>query len=125
MIGKLLVCLFVSASALNIGVSRRAALAKIAAPAFAERNLMTAAIAAPWMDAASSNTVLGVAKATKPGPEPVGITEAIGRPGAKTAEYGAALPESAKYSTSEYANKPLVVGSQPVPKSAMDRLMAR
>ena len=136
MFAKLLICLFAcSASALNLGVSRRAALAKvaaasglaaIAAPAFAERGLMTAALEAPWMSQAASNAVLGASKPLKPGYEPVSVTVAIGRPGAETAEYGAALPKSAKYDTNTYANSNKNIGGDlAVPKAAMERLLSR
>eukprot|EP00900_Chrysochromulina_parva_P004394 jgi/Chrpa1/13956/Chrysochromulina_OHIO_Genome00020621-RA len=135
MLAKLLICLFAcSASALNLGVSRRAVakvaaasgLAAIAAPAFAERGLMTAALEAPWMGQAASNAVLGASKPLKPGYEPVSVTVAIGRPGAETAEYGAALPKSAKYDTNTYANSNKNIGGDlAVPKAAMERLLSR
>lgn len=135
MLAKLLICLFAcSASALNLGVSRRAfakvaaasGLAAIAAPAFAERGLMTAALEAPWMGQAASNAVLGASKPLKPGYEPVSVTVAIGRPGAETAEYGAALPKSAKYDTNTYANSNKNIGGDlAVPKAAMERLLSR
>jgi hypothetical protein len=70
--------------------------------------------------------VLGASKPLKPGYEPVSVTVAIGRPGAETAEYGAALPKSAKYDTNTYANSNKNIGGDlAVPKAAMERLLSR
>lgn len=80
---RLLLCVLAGASAYELPAlaGRRAVLARVAAAvpfaaisavSAAERTNTNAALGAKWMEAASSNTVLGVAKAEKIGSEPEG-----------------------------------------------------
>jgi len=121
-----------SAFELPTVMNRRAALARIAAAAplaaLAQQaqaaRVSNAAISANWMESASSNTVLGVAKPGSVYGSAEPVLKSIGRP-ATVDEFGSAVPKSAKYSAGEAANRVTVTGEQKVPASAYARLLAK